>query len=503
MGFAKFTIFLLALTLLSAHSYAQADTIIEAIPNITEIPLKFIQKTNEKIDKYNNRITSKTEKTLEKLTKWENKIHGLLLKTNPAVAEQLFGEGKQTFASMLQKIQEGKALTENYKARYDEYRDKLLTNIKYVETQKENLTSKYVQPLKKAKEKVQQLEKSVSQTETAEALIKERTKELLTAAYKVLGKNKYISKMQQECFYYGETLKNYKEIFNDPTKAEQKALELLGQIPAVKEFVQQNSMLASLFGSPSSAVNSASLAGLQTRASVNSLIQGRIAAAGPNAAAQISANIQAAQAELTKLKDKLLKAASGNASSTVEREDGLPSFKKKELKSKTFKQRIELGSNFQFGKPNRYTSSQADIGMSVGYKLNDKSVIGVGFSYKLNYGAIDNFYLQHGGVGLRSFVDYKIKSPRGGTKGGGFFVSGGYEMNFNNSFKNFSELRNANGTSGIGNSWQSAGLIGISKKINMKTKFVKGTKFSLLYDMLYNMHVVPTQPVVFRVGYNF
>ncbi len=111
MGFAKFTIFLLALILHSAHSYGQ-DTI---IPSITKIPLKFIQQTNDKIDKYSNRITSKTEKTLQKLTKWENKIQSLLLKANPAVAEQLFGEGKQTFAGMLQKIQEGKALTENFR----------------------------------------------------------------------------------------------------------------------------------------------------------------------------------------------------------------------------------------------------------------------------------------------------------------------------------------------------------------------------------------------------
>jgi hypothetical protein len=305
--------------------------------------------------------------------------------------------------------------------------------------------------------------------------------------------------MQKECFYYGETLKNYKEIFNDPSKVEQKALELLGKIPAVQEFVKNNSMLASLFGSQLPAANgslspaaSGSLAGLQTRTSIQNLIQNRIAAAGPNAAAQISANMQAAQAELTKLKDKIIKAGS---SSTVEGEDGMPGFKKSELKSKTFKQRIEIGSNFQFGRPNRYTSSQADLGMSIGYKLNNQNLLGLGFSYKMDYGSINNFYVKHGGIGLRSFVDWKLKKQ--------FFLSGGYEMNVNQSFKNFSELRNANGSSGIGDKWQSSGLIGISKKINMKTKWVKGTKLQLLYDMLYNTHVVPTQPVVFRMGYNF
>jgi hypothetical protein len=494
MGFAKIKVFLLALILHSAHSYGQ-DTI---VPSITKIPLKFINQTNDKIEKYSDRLTSKTEKTLEKLSKFENRIHKLLDKASPQIAQELFGQGRETFASMLAKIKKGKSLAEDTRARYNEYSDNLTTNIKFIETQKEQLNNKYIAPLAKAKQKIAQLEKNVAETETAEKFIKERKKELLTQAYKVLGKNKYINKMQQECFYYGETLKNYREIFSEPGKAEKKALELLGKIPAVKDFVQQNSMLASLFGNlpfgqiPPSGGGGATLAGLQTRASVNSLIQGRLAAAGPNAGAQISANMQAAQGELTKLKDKIIKATSSN---TVEGEDGMPSFKKSEVKSKTFKQRIEIGSNMQFGKPNIYSGSQADVGLSVGYKLNDKSIVGVGLSYKLDYGSIDNFYVRHGGVGLRSFVDYKLKKQ--------FYLSGGYEMNYNNSFKNFADLRNANGSSGIGEAWQSSGLIGISKKINMKTKFVKGTKLQLLYDILYNTHVVPTQPVIFRVGYNF
>jgi hypothetical protein len=471
------------------------DTVLLPIPNIAEVPLKFIKQTNEKIDKYSSRLTSKTQKTLEKLTRWEAKIKKLLKKTSPQTVQQLFGEGRETFASMLAKIKEGKSLVEENCKRYDQYRDQLSTNIKYLETQKEQLDTKYLKPLTKAKQKITELDKTVSETEITEKLIQERKKELLIQSYKVLGKNKYISKLQQECLAYKETLQNYKEIFSEPSKAEQKAIELLGQIPAVKEFVQQNSMLASLFGNPSStASGGASLAGLQTRAAVNNLISNRIAAGGPNAAAQVSANMQAAQAELGKLKDKILKQSNGNGSSTVEGEDGLPSFKKKDLKSKTFKQRIELGSNFQFGKPNRFVSSQIDVAVSAGYKINKNSTAGFGIAYKLNYGSINNFYVQHGGIGLRSFVDWKLKKQ--------FFVSGGYEINYNNSFKNFSELLNANGTSGIGNSWQSSGLVGISKKINMKTKWVKGTKLSLLYDMLYNTHVVPTQPVVFRVGYN-
>ena len=512
MYIVKVSLLLLAITLHSAHSYGQQDTSANTPPSITKVPLQFIKQTNLKIDKYTHRISSKTEKTLVKLTKWENKIQQLLQKTSPQTAQQLFGEGKLSFATMLQKIQQGKAVVENTKARYNEYNDKLITNIKYLETQQAQLDDKYIKPLQAVKGKIKELENEVTETEAIEKIIKERKKELLTEAYKVLGKSKYLTKINKEAYYYTETLRNYKQIFNEPAKAEKLAYDVLNKIPAVKDFVQKNSMLANLFGNPSpllaSPTGGGTLGGLQTRVSVNTLIQNQLAAAGPNAAAQIRANMQAAQAELTKIKDKILKATNGNASPTVEGEDGLPSFKKKEVKSKTFKQRLELGSNMQFGKPNKYTSSQADIAMSVGYKINDKSIAGIGLSYKLNYGAIDNFYLQHGGVGVRSFVDWKLKKQ--------FYLSGGYEMNYNSSFKNFKDLMlpqlGGRARDGLGSPWQSSGLIGFSKKINLSPPFggskggrglVKATTIQILYDLLYNTHAVPTQPVVFRVGYKF
>ena len=136
MGFAKFTILITALILHAACSHAQADTALEPIPTIIDVPLKFIKQTNQKIDKYTQRITNKTEKTLDKLTKLENRIHKLLLKANPTVAEQLFGQGRETFGNMLAKVKEGKSLAENYKARYNEYSDKLCTNISFIETKK-------------------------------------------------------------------------------------------------------------------------------------------------------------------------------------------------------------------------------------------------------------------------------------------------------------------------------------------------------------------------------
>ncbi|MBC7422942.1 MAG: hypothetical protein H7334_05740, partial [Ferruginibacter sp.] len=246
--------------------------------------------------------------------------------------------------------------------------------------------------------------------------------------------------------------------------------------------MKKNSALASLFGYNTGGVGTQNLAGLQTRADVNSLIQGRIAQGGPNAAAIISQNMQQAKAEMQSLKDKIIKAGGGSSDTEI------PNFKPNTQKTRTLKQRLELGSNFQFGRPTRFASSQADIGMSLGYKLNDKSTTGIGIAYKMGYGSINNLHISNEGIGLRSFIDWKLKKQ--------FFVSGGYEMNHNTVFTSLRTLQSSL-------DWQSSGLIGLTKKIKVKTKYMKGTNFQILHDFLYKAHVVQTQPIIFRVGYNF
>ncbi len=470
---------LTALIFTTQYCVAQGDSTIQSLQ---QLPLKYINQIDSKIEKYSNRITGKTEKTLTKLSRWENKIKTLLQKASPETAERLFGEGKTTFTTLLHKYKEGQTITEGYKARYDEYRDKLITSIKYIEQQKQNLVTKIVQPVNKATKKLQQLDDEVKQQETVEAFIKERKKQLISEAVKYMGSSKYLTKINKESYYYVETIKNYKEIFSDKKKAEQTALTILNKIPAFTKFVQQNSMLAQLFGSPTAMGTAASLAGLQTRASVNALIQNQIAAGGPNAQQIIQQNIQQAQSELNKLKDKVLKA--GGSSSDME----IPDFKPRETKTKTFLQRIEITNNFQLSKSNSLLPSVADIAVGIGYKLNDKSVLGIAGSYKMGLGSTERIRITHQGFGMRSFVDWKLKKQ--------FFVSGGFEMNYNAQFKNITQLKNYN-------DWQQSGLVGLTKKINIKTKWFKGTSIQLLYDMLYRQHLPTSQPVLFRTGYSF
>ncbi len=252
--------------------------------------------------------------------------------------------------------------------------------------------------------------------------------------------------------------------------------------------MRKNSLLASLMPIPSGTPggNSSAQAGfaaLQTRAQVNALIQQ--AAGGPSASPRLQQNIQDAQGQLSALRNKLsqLTGKGGN-------ELDMPDFKLNAQKTKSFFQRLEYGTNIQSQKANSFFPVTSDIGLSVGYRLNDKSIIGVGASYKLGWGkgGFDNIRFTSEGVGLRTFIDWKLK--------GSLWISGGYEQNYRTAFNDIAQLRDQR-------AWQQSGLVGISKVVSLNTKFLKQTKLQLLWDFLSQQQVPRTQPILFRIGYSF
>ena len=407
-------------------------------------------------------------------------------KASPATAQQLFGNNQLTFSSLLQQYKNGKAAADNYKGRYDEYRDKLTTSLKYIEDSSARSligSGSEIKSLATAKEKVSKLNVQLKNTEAVQNFIKERKKQLAQQAVQVISKSKYLQKINKESYYYVQALGNYKETFSDPKKTEALAMKVLEKIPAFNDFIKKNSMLASLFRMPGDGNDVSSLAGLQTRAQVNGMIQQQIAAGGPNALQQFRDNLQSAQSQLAQLKDKVLKA--GGGSSDMEMPEG---FKPNDQKTKSFFKRLEYGTNVQTQKATAYFPVTSDLGLSVGYKLNDKSIIGIGASYKLGFGrGWNNIRMSQQGAGLRSFIDWKIK--------GSFWVSGGYEMNYKTAFNSVDQLQNLS-------AWQTSGLIGLSKSIPVKTKFFKKTKIQLLWDFMSYQQLPRTQPIVFRVGYS-
>lgn len=442
-------------------------------------PQKWSASIEKRAAKLEDKLVAKSQKTLNKLQKQEEKIYRRMLQGKDSL------EAKASLAGIKNKYQ---ALQDKIKnpsvskvaGQYISKLDTLNTALKFLD--QNGVTGK----VKDALSKTQSLQDKFQQAEEIKKFVRERRQQLKEQLEK-LGLVKQLKKYNKEVYYYSEQIKEYKEILKDSKKTERKAIELLSKTKLFKDFMRKNSMLASLFrlpGDPDDPLAQANLAGLQTRAQVNNIMQQQIASGGPNAQQQFQQNMQSAQSQLNQLKNKITQ--SGGSSS----DDIMPEgFKPNNQKTKSFWKRMELGTNFQTQNATNYFPVTSDVGLSLGFKPNDKSVIGFGASYKVGMGrGWNHIRITNEGVGIRSFVDWKIK--------GSFWVSGGYEQNYKTAFNDFDQLKDFS-------SWQQSGLLGLSKVVSLKTKFFKKTKIQLLWDFLSYQQVPRTQPVLFRVGYSF
>lgn len=483
---ARQLIFLLLVVVLPAIAAAQLvppqRENSDAAGQLSSLPSKYYDKLSQKISSLDQQFDKKKEKYLQKIEKQELKLYRELWKKDSAKAKELFGDIAGRYNELQSHAVIQAQRLSNFAKVYSSKLDSLNTAFKFLETNK-LVNSELQRKLQSGLSSINKLQDKLNQTDLIRKFLKER-KKTLTEQLEKFGMVKELRQFNKQVFYYQEQIKSYKELLDDPSKLEEKLLGLLAELPAFRDFFANHSQLGSLFNLPGSSNNStASVAGLQTRASVLQDLENRF---GSSLAVQqiVQQNMQAAQDQLSQLKNKVNQYMPDGGSS----DDELPDFKPNNQKTKSFLQRLELGTNFQNQQSNRWLPATSDLGLSIGYKPDDRSVIGIGASYKMGWGRdIRNIKITHQGAGLRSFVDWKIK--------GSFWVSGGYEMNYRTGFSNIDVLKNLN-------AWQQSGLIGISKVVSLKTKFFKKTKVQILWDFMSYQQAPKTPALLFRVGYS-
>jgi hypothetical protein len=192
--------------------------------------------------------------------------------------------------------------------------------------------------------------------------------------------------------------------------------------------------------------------------------------------------MQLAQSKLNSLKQQLAQYGSSGAGMD------LPAgFQPNGQKTKTFLKRIEYGVNVQFAQSSYAFPATANLGLTLGYKINDKSTIGVGGSYMAGMGTgWGDIAFSNQGVGLRSYMDWKIKKS--------YYVTGGYEENYMTQFSSIAELRNVS-------AWQKSALIGLERKYKISSKLTGNVQ--VLFDALYRQEIPQGQAIKCRVGYTF
>lgn len=441
---------------------------------VPQLPAKYLSQVKQKSMHVEQQVNRRADKALSRLLRQEKKMKARLWKIDSVAAGNIFSKSIDSLGSLKSGLKNkvaGKLPLGN------SYLDTLGNSLKFLEGKSEILgTSR--EKLAGVTGSIESLQGKLQQADQIKAYIREHKRQLKEQLSQYTGFTKDLQRINKEAYYYGQQISEYKTLLKDKKKAEAKAMELLKKMPAYNDFIRRNSQLASLFNLGASGNNTAqSLEGLQTRTQVEQLIQQRLGN-DPAARQAVGQQMDQARTQLNELKSRF---------PDLDNAGDMPDFKPNPMKTKSFIQRLEFGGNIQFQKSNRYFPTTSDIAGQVGYKFHKNGTAGVGVSYKLGMGTgWNNISISHQGVGLRSFVDWKLK--------GTFFVNGGFEQNYVSTIVHADQLKDWSG-------WQGSALLGISKKYKVSAK-LKGN-IMVLYDFLAKRNTPATSPVKLRIGYNF
>ncbi|HEY4061758.1 MAG TPA: hypothetical protein VGM30_07645 [Puia sp.] len=480
------------LFLASSVSYGQS--VDSAAGKLVNFPSKLFGRIQSKTASLNQQLTRQTQQYLAKMARREEKLRKKLYTVDSPAAKTVFTQSSQQYSALVQKIQTDTgnrhaSIGGQYQPAVDSLQGMLSflqKNPQLVSGSGEQLSPAMQTQLQASISQLQTLQAKMQDADQAKAFIQQRKQQIgqyisQHANLQTLFAEQYAG-MNQDVYYYSQQVRQYREMLNNPDQMEQRALGLLSQLPAFQQFMRNNSQLGSLFNLPGNYGSAQTLTGLQTRDQVSQLVQNQVAT-GSSGGAALQSNLTSAESQLDTYKSKLSQLGGGNG------DMDMPDFKPNDQKTKTFWKRLEYGTNFQTTHDNYYFPTVTDLGFSLGYKLGNSNVTGVGASYKIGWGnGIQHVALSSQGVGLRSFIEIKIKSS--------FSATGGLEYNYTTPFTAYQQLKQLQ-------YWTQSGLIGVTKTVSMKSRFFKKTKLQLLWDFLSYQQVPKTQAILFRVGYTF
>jgi len=498
MQYLRILIVILGMTLLTGTT-ACSQSVDSLADKVVRLPGKFFSRIQSKTEGLDRQLTRQTQKYLERMARREAWLQKKLSRIDSASAARLFAGAPRQYATLARRLttDSGSSAT-RLSGEYLPYIDSLKGSLSFLQKNPRWLggaglnslspqARAQLASLQSAFAGFQQLQAKLQDAEQVKAFIRQRKEQIKQYLDRYtnlpVGIDKEYQAITRAGYYYAQQVREYKQLLNDPDRLEQKALSVLGQLPAFRQFMKNNGQLAGLFGLPAGYGSPTALDGLQTRDQVEQAIQSQLSAGGPGAITSLQQNLQSAEQHLDGFKDKLNKLGSGSG------DIDMPNFKPNNQRTKTFWRRLEYGVNLQTSRTNQYYPNILDLGGLVGYRLTDKSTIGIGSSLKIGLGSdIRHISFTASGASLRSFLDVVIK--------GSFSATGGWEYNHTVALSSFQDIRRLA-------SWTSSGLIGLSKTVSVKSRVFKKTKLSLLWDFLSYRQLPKTPPILFRIGYTF
>ena len=434
---------------------------------------KLVIRSSKQVEKSLNDITEKSDKLLTESDRQIQAIVSQVEKIDKRIASEMTDMLKALSTKDL--VIKNDLIPQGFQGEYLPYLDSAVGMISFIANK-----GSEIEGLAEALNKVKSFQKEISKAQELQkqlqqkvALIDQFLKSHQQKLLKIQGK---LNKLNTTVAEYSSKIRTIKESFRNPSKIQEQALAMLSKNKQFAEFMKQHSFLSGLFPGSSSPTNTDKSIGLLSRSILNEQIGKRLNSSLEQIApiaAKMSASNNGSGGE------DPLKALTGSIPCNTFRTPKMESGERK----------YEFGFTLQTTRVSSIYPSMADFALTAGYNIQKKLSIGGGISYKMGMGTgINNIKITNQGLGFRSYADYKWKKT--------FFLTAGFEMNY---MKPFSELR----TIAIIDKWTSSGLIGVTKKIDFSSSFVKSMRIQLFWDFLAQGRMVQTQPVLFRIGYTF
>lgn len=324
--------------------YSQdTSNIQDRVDKVINIPTRFIGKIQHKTVHLDAQLTRQTEKYLQRLEKQEKNLIKKLAKIDHAKAQQLFATAEGQYSKLVNKITNPPVIPNNIvSGEYQPYADSIRASLAFLAQDDKILsTSKAMRDkIKSSLSHVNQLDAKLRYADEVKAFITQRKEQIKNAlkGYVKLPTSltRSFNNYKSEAYYYTAQVKEYRDAFNkEPEKLVKKGLTLLNKLPAYQEFIKQHGELAGFFNLPPTYENPGNLAGLQTKTQVVQMIQSQLSSAGSNGIQILQQNLQAGQAALSNLKDKVKQLGPGSG------DMDLPDFKPDNQKTKCFWKRLD------------------------------------------------------------------------------------------------------------------------------------------------------------------
>lgn len=358
------------------------------------------------LEKYNLRARKQQDRLLNKLRHKEQR-YASRLKRKDSAAYVRYQQQPLTYDSISKLSKSDNSTTKKRSTRRDSNIDSLkkiqgyLQKIPLTEGKENNAIAGY-------NDKLNSLDSKSNQSSYINDLISQRTNGLKNIQSGAKGKVSGFTGIEKQVFYAKSKLGVYKQISEDPSIAEEKALEYLQGLEGFDKSLQQNDALSQFAGKNPSSSDLEKM-GIQTKQQVTANLQKKFGGDLSGLQQNMGGQVKQFQDKLQNVKSAKNSLKETKQSANQLRNINKPSFKVNQMRGLPFRQRIEKQYNWQTsratidGKP-----AMMQLSAMAGFKHTPKLTYGAGIATSIGLGQNWNnikFSLQ--GIGIRTFASWQ------------------------------------------------------------------------------------------------